>query len=316
MLFEKYFKNLFYDSKIIDNRMKDGTEDFLVKIVTNNTDHQFDAMIADTTPIFTQFKTGLNNKSFTYSSQLSSTMTVDEIKAEYIELVRRTVGNITTFHKKKSPVYKDFFATEMKTYTQPHMDDIVDKINYFIDKYTAHPDLGTTVKLAFVDLLGVFEPARMTQQQKISTVKNLALAISDERKALNEIMFDNLLQIARMYKGKPEYSKAFFDHSKFYADSHTEHDAVTVIIAPEEKKNSGEVNIVGKKARFKVIRGDNIKVYTVASLTNLVPGAQFVILNSDSDETIEMMAIGDENNPYLILFNQGSIEAEVTIDWL
>ncbi|MEI8203546.1 MAG: hypothetical protein WCH34_11070 [Bacteroidota bacterium] len=316
MLFEKYFRNTFEDEDIIDERMKDGTADFLVKIGVANTNHQFDAMIAATTPIYTEFCNRFNSKSFTYSSRVSSTLTVDEIEEKYVDLVKRTVGNITSSYKKTSPVYKDFFSLKMTHYTQPHRDSIVDLINYFIDKYTDHPELGTTIKLLFVDLLASFEPARLSQQQKISTVKNLALSVSDQRIALNNQMFDNLLTIAKMYKGRPEYAKAFFDRSKFYRDKTTQAEVISVIVAPHEKINSGQVNIVGKKARFGLVKGDDVKVYTVASLTDLTPGTEFVILTTGATVTTEMTAIGADTNPYLIFFNQGNVEAEVTIEWI
>ena len=317
---ESYFEIPYEDERITDDRITDFVTDHIAKLEANNADHVFDTVIAETMAVFTQFNSKKVSKSETRAEQAASTITVDEYQKQYVELVRRTVGRVSSTYLKGTAVYKEFFPKPLTYYTNPRRPLIGEQIDHFITRLVAHPELGHDLHDAFTALKVSFGEARHAQESHKGSVKALIVGASEERKALNLQLFDNLLTIAKRYKGKPEYLKVFFDPSKLLhramAHQDDETNEFTVVLAPGETKNTGLTGIVGKKARFVNLSEVAVKVYTVASLDNLEPDARAITLDADGDMEYDIASLGAPANPYLILRNLGSEEAEVVIDWV
>ncbi|MEI8202858.1 MAG: hypothetical protein WCH34_07600 [Bacteroidota bacterium] len=318
---EMYFKIPYEDKEITDDRMINHVINHIANMEANNVNHLFDSRIAATKAALLLLQTKKTSKDETKTEQYSSTITVEEYKDAFVIYVRRTAGNVSATYIKGTPEYKLFFPKPLKYYTRPLRGMIGNHIDHFILRYTEHPELGTTLLDAFTDLKDAFDPASTTQQNKIAAVKSLIAVTSVERKALNHQMYSNILYFADLHMGEPQYAKVFFNQSLLFPHHPSKAEPVveeefSLILQGNETKNTGLVNIVGKKARFVVIKGTNVKAYTVASLDDMEPGTEFVDLAAEADVTCDMTQLGDDNNPYLILRNLGDDEAEVVIDWV
>ena len=321
MKIETFFEDPYDDVRITDDRMEDYTIDNIAKMESNNEDHSLDTPITETKKALDIFQKKKASKSETFSEQTSSTLTVDILEDQFVDLVKRTVGTVISKYPKGSPVYKEFFTKPLKYYTKPKRALVPQHIDHFLARLKAHSEFGTEPIEAFNTIKENFEPARDIQQHKIGDVKSLITATSVERKALNLQVFDNQLVIARKYKDKPEYARVFFDTSKLFPHTKS-HDLVigdddfSVKLAAHETKNSGLTNIIGKKARFVSLNGGRVKIYTVASLDNLTQSPQSITMEADGDLTISMTELGNPANPFLIISNQSDEETEIIIEWV
>ena len=318
---ETYFKICFGDYRITNDRIEDFTIDSIAKFEINNGDHYWDAAITDTKAVLLAFQDKKTDKTETLHDQVASTITVDEYEDKYVALVRNAVGSITSMYPKNGPVYKEFFLKPMAYYTRPKRSLITVHIDHFIERFDAHSELPGSLKQKFTDLKTEFDPARSTQVHNIASVGTLIVETSVERQDLNVQLFKNVLSVALRYPGHPEYASVYFDQSKLFhhpiiTDDDIEEEDYVVSLMPNETKNSGLVNIIGKKARFVSLSGGQVQIYTVATLDHLDPGTESVTLEEDGDITMRIEQLGDDTNPYLILRNLGAEPAQVIIEWV
>ena len=317
MLNPKTLFELFYaETRIIDKRILNYADEQVFAMEANNTNHLFDGMITPTKGASHNLRVKFNLEKETKADQFGSTITVDEYEATYVANVRRAVKNVSFLYPKGSATYKVFFPEDLVYYTKPLRDSIGDQIDHFIGKYTLHPELGAEMLDAFTDLKAAFDPARATQRGLIADVGTLITVTSTERNALNLQLQSNLLKIADIYKGQPEMADRFFKQHLLYPYhvDHT-HDEFVFTLLADETKNTGLTNIVGKRARFVLKKGSSVRIYTVASLDNLEPGDEYADLVADDDVVYKMEQIGVDTNPYLIIRNLATDEAELIIKW-
>ncbi len=317
MISPKTLFEIIYDEKaIIDSRILNYTDEEVFAMEANNTNHQFDGIIAPTKTASLKLRVKVKAKKDTKADQFGSTITVDEYEATYVANVHRVVSNVSFLYPKRSATYKVFFPEDLVYYTRPLRDLIGDQIDHFIAKYTLHPELGTEMLDAFTDLKAAFDPARTTQRGLIADVGALITATSIERSTLNLQLQSNLFIIADIYKGQPEMANRFFKQHLLYPYhvDHT-HDEFIIPLLADETKNTGLTNIVGKKARFVLKKGSAVRIYTVASLDDMEPGDEFADLVAEDDMIYKMEQIGVDTNPYLIVRNMNADEAELIIKW-
>ncbi len=317
---DKLFLIIFDDERITDDRMDIFSNDFKDRLITYDSAHAYTSMINSTKAVLLNFEGKKTSKSETTSDRISSTVTVETYRSQFIELTRKTEANVRTLYNKKSAVYKEIFTKSLTYYGKPAVSKIPDFIDHFIARLTAHSELSSDLLTKFTDLKASFGGARSTQVTKKDTVKNLQVAISDERKALNLQMTQNVLQLAHDFAGKPDFAKVFFDTTLLFDHPHKAitqaNTDVKLTVKALQTRNTGLKGIEGRTLRVINMTLAKLQIFSVAKTKDVTPGEKSVFVDPEGDITFTMDKVGDPTNKYLKIKNLNDTAAQLIFMFL
>ena len=318
--FDKLFLIFFDDVKITDDRMDIFSEDFLNRLITFDTAHSYTHMIDSTKSVLLNFEGKKTGKSETTSDRIASTITVGDYKSQFINLARKADANVRTLYDRNSSVYKEIFTKALTYYDKPALSKIPNFIDHFIARFTAHSELSADLLASFNDLKTSYGGARSTQVTNKDTVKDLQVATSDERKAMNLKMNQNVLQLASDFAGKPEYAKVFFDTTLLFDHPHKvgtpANTEVNVNVKALQTKRTELKGIEGRTLRVINKSLAKLQIFSVAKTKDVTPGPKSVFVDPEGDMTFTMDKVGDPTNKYLKIKNLSNYAAQLVFMFL
>jgi hypothetical protein len=286
---------------------------------SQNSTHQWDAQIAALQASLQALQTKYDDKATTRADQYQSSVSVENYLAHYVEIVKRARGNVTSKYPVKSAEYKGFFPLKWSDYTKPLRPKIGFFIDFFIDRYGNHQELGTDVLNDLITLKNNYNPARALQVQNMSNVSSLIDEESTERHDLNIELYKCVYTLALAFPGQPEKAALFFDESKLYPHSHATQSTLgvphTLSYKPLEISNTGLRGIVGLSARIINSSNCRLKIFTVSSLKNLMISDLAALVDPYADVTLDLATIGKKaDNKYLVIANLDAATCSISVE--
>jgi hypothetical protein len=312
--FAVLFKNHLDTNKVSDDNMNRFGQDSLARLVANNPGGIYSALISATTTAYNNYATALATEAHSASVKEGSTITVDQLKKQFIDLVAMKEGIIRGTFGKDSAQYEVFFPQGMDEYHQSTKGNIQMLMSRFLAACTDYrAQLPEGFSTQFETLVASYGNARTTQLGHIGTTDGHKLTTANMRNILELQLMKNLLTIAMNNIGNPAVLEVYFDQS--------------IIRRPTRKKTEGELaeeepmagqvapasKATIKHGGFDANTGISLRntgstvlqFYTANMPDDPVPGSRVELQPGEEVETFAS-EMGAEDNLFLMVYNTSS----------
>jgi len=263
----KFFINLFLHLNISFESKKVAGEDHLGKIEAQNTDGQFDDMLAATQAVQDALFDDVSNIDTTLAEQKVKTDLTDAVMDKFTKRVTKLNYHFESTGFVTSPYYALFFPQGVQKYTkETNKGNIVSHMNVMIQAITAHTTEagGASVLTEFQNLKTEYENARHEQELKKGETSGKRTTRNEAEVAWADQLFDNLLTIAKLYKGRPEKLNDFFTPHLFFRPRSTDNDHIGTLAG---KATQGHTIVAEPDVRVHVVDGNINDAFTKADGT-------------------------------------------------
>ena len=313
-----FFKEHFDTNRISDDKMKKFSEDHLNRLIVNNTNGQYDTLIATTQPLYNAFKNAISAESFEYAKQQSSTISTDKVIADFKKMVSQKEGIIRGNWGTESAEYQLFFPqglTEYHAATKANVEELMDRFVMACQAYSQ--DLGIIFVNTFVSLRDDYVTTRTNQLQQIGKVIANKTETENTRKALSKQLNLNVLTLALEFLGNPERGIDFFDQSIIRAEITKQNETIVYqkTIAADSTISIEQVN--AETDVYEIMNNSNVAVLVgLADNPNNAPINPISLpANSFMAKTASQLGFQNGMIRYLNLVNEHkSIAASVRIE--
>lgn len=205
----RFFDNLFDGPSISSEELRSFTEDHLGKLATHP------AMKAATQVVFDAFDDALSARLGEVGSLVGDTATKDQVLQAFRTKIRQRRGRIMDAFAEGTPEYLEIFPQGLSFYTKTNMQNIQQRMQYLVDKLDKFKvTLGLPLLQEFTAMKASFDGARDTQVGEMGQVSFARGTVKTTRTALELQLMDNLLTLAKEFKGQPQKAHEFFNQSK------------------------------------------------------------------------------------------------------
>lgn len=209
---ERYFEIVFADRQISSEELRNFAEDHIGKLRAAGA--SLAAMGAATEGVFGPFDQALSERAELIGSLAGTTVTKNEVMQLFRTRIRQRRGRVVDAFGEGSAEYREIFPGGLTYYTQATMETVKQRLDYAVEKFTKYQaQLGTALVAEFEGLRGQFAEARDVQVEDKGSVSQARGAVRTARTALELQLMDNLLTLAKQFKGQPEKAAEFFDQS-------------------------------------------------------------------------------------------------------
>jgi len=229
MQLSKFVNNPFSDEKISLDKKKKFSEDHLSRLATqNDISGNLGTMLSATMAAHEAFYGELSDKGIHDAAKMSLTQSNDIIIANFKR--RNSLLNAYLIGKdlKSSVIYTKFFphgVVELTSgITKGNVEQKIDQMIAAISAHTAEAG-GEEVLNEYKSFKEGYSSTRKAQLGKISEVSAHIDGRNTAQETLDDQLFDNLLTIAKMIKGRPELLANFFNEAIIRPTSTTTDDA-------------------------------------------------------------------------------------------
>jgi hypothetical protein len=216
----KFFEILFNNPKISDDALRVFAEDHLQRLVANNDGGGYTTMIAATEQAVTDYFGSISSEDTATAIRGSLTKARDAVIASFQKAVRRREGRIRDTFGEDSPQYLEFFPQGLTEYAHATLGTtatLIDRLVNATTKYSAQ--LGQPMVDEFTALKTNYASAQREQAKKKGEVTSQKTTTSTNRDEVELQLMDNLLTLAKEFKGNPDRGMDFFDQSIIRPDS-------------------------------------------------------------------------------------------------
>jgi len=262
--FVKFFVNLFLHLNISFDSKKIASEDCLGKIAFQNTDGQFDDMLAATQAVHDDLFQDVSDIDTSVAVQKALTEITDELMDKFTKRVTKLNLHFESTGFVDSPYYNEFFLHGVQEITKgTNKGNIVTYMNRMINAITAHTTEagGPSVLTEFQNFKTQYNNARQAQELKKGGTQGKRTTRNEAEVAWAEQMFDNLLTIAKLYKGKPEKVNDFFTQHLFERHYSSDKDHIGTLTG---KVTHGHTIVAEPDVRVHVVDGKINDAFTKA----------------------------------------------------
>jgi hypothetical protein len=110
--------------------------------------------------------------------------------------------------------YREIFPQGLTYYTRASMQTIKQRLDYVVEKFAKYQtQLGAALVTEFTELRTSFNAARDEQVEDKGSVGQARDAVKTTRTALELQLTDNVLTLAKQFKGQPEKAAVFFNQA-------------------------------------------------------------------------------------------------------
>jgi hypothetical protein len=308
--FSVFFKNHLSTGKVSDDNMNRFSQDSLQRLIANNPVGIYTPLIDATTPAYNNYFKALNTEAHSASVKEGATVSVDQLKQEFINLVSMKEGIIKGTWGKDSPQYQQFFPLGVEEYHKSTKANIQMLMARWI---TACEDFVSELPASFADpfiaIRTSYETARTQQLNHIGTTDGNKLATSNMRSILEVQLMKNLITVALNNIGNPDAVNVYFDQSIIRHPSRKKEEG-----EPEEETLTGAVEAESKatilhggfdaNTSFTLINSGStaLQFYTANMPEDAVPGTRVELQPGEEVETYAS-EMGAEGNLFLMVFN-------------
>lgn len=209
-----YFKVIFDDEKLSDDNLRRFTEDHLGRLAANNDTGAYTVMLTATQGAHDAYFGAIADEDTRAAVRKSLTAAMNAVFEDFKVQVRRREGRVRDAFGPATPAYLEFFPRGLNEYGEATLSTVETLMTRLVDAARRHlADLGQPFLDQFTALKSNFSVARQAQVQKKGEVSEGKTGTAGARDALELQLMDNLLVLAREFKGRPEEGMRFFDQS-------------------------------------------------------------------------------------------------------
>jgi hypothetical protein len=209
---QRYFENAFDDAKISSEELRNFAEDHIGKLKAAGASHA--AMVTATEAAFGPFDAALSERAGQIGSLGGNTVTKNEVVQLFRTKIRQRRGRVVDAFGEESAEYREIFPQGLTYYTRATMETLKQRLDYVVEKFTKYQaELGAALVAEFEGLRTQFVNARDEQVGDKGSVSQARGAVKTTRTALELQLTDNLLALAKEFKGRPEKAAEFFTQS-------------------------------------------------------------------------------------------------------
>ena len=307
--FENYFKVLLTQKHISEASLLRFLEDHLHRLMSNNPEGKYDALIAALTQLFDEYRAAIDERNLNQALQESMTKTVDKIISDFKRQISRKEYIILDIWDIKSPEYKEFYPRGLDEYSRATKGNTESLMTRFIATCELHTDdLPEGFAEKFIALQSSYISNREEQLRLIGATDGNRLNVAEKREAVVKQVTKNLLLIAVDFLDKPRMVKVYFDQS--------------IVRRPEKKKSAKQAPEVFSEAvppetKAVIIHGGfdagtsfhivntgsvNLKFYTANMPDESVPGNALELAPGEEDDVLGSQ-LGADSNLFLMAYN-------------
>lgn len=208
----RYFENAFNDPQISAEELRSFTEDHIGKL---RADASHAVMLAATEAAFGPFDQALSARAQQIGALGGNTVSKNDVLQLFRTKIRQREGRVTDAFGKGSAEYREIFPQGLTYYTRATMETVKQRLDYAVEKFTKYQaQLGAPLVTEFTELRTSFNSARDQQVDDKGSVSQARDAVKTTRRALELQLTDNLLTLAKEFKGQPDKAVLFFDQSR------------------------------------------------------------------------------------------------------
>ncbi len=317
-------RNIFRNKRITKKRLRVFGLSVINALIAKNTEGQFDTLIAALQAIFAELNKYVVEQDTHLAQQKGRTSFLDGIVTLFEQKIHRDYMVIGSKYYKDKPEYLEFFPLGLDEYNKISREDFEILITRIITGLTTNQGGVLTAQMVtdYTTIKTNYLNGLASQTEKKVTVKSDRDLGNLARVSFEDQLYFTLLTLAAMNFQNPQVVREFFDTSILFPHTHkpmedNTDDEFSVVVAPEEVKDSGLTNIVGKTARF-INNSDGIaQIGTTASLDNMEPQTTFITVLPDDDAEVEIATLHNPTDPFLIIRNLSTTaELELIIEWI
>ena len=213
MKLSRLFENPFDDSEISAEELRSFAEDHLGKLRAQGSSYA--AMLSATEAAYNPFDAALSARAEQIGALGGNTVSKNQVLQLFRTKIRQRRGRVVDAFGEGSAEYREIFPQGLSYYTKTTMETIKQRIDYAVEKFTKYQaQLGAPLVAEFTALRTSFNEARDEQVADKGSVGQARDAVKTTRRALELQLTDNVLTLARQFKGQPEKAAVFFDQSK------------------------------------------------------------------------------------------------------
>jgi len=216
-----FFVNIFLNIRVSFENKRKGSEAHLGKLAAQNTNHQYDQMLLDTTAVHAALFGEVLDIETKIGLQKTQTKIVDKIILNFTKRCSRLNAYFISTELIKDPLYSTFFPQGIMEYTEnTNKGNAEAHIGVLVSAITNHTTEagGINVLHEFQAFNTDYEAARVLQNQKIGGTKGARIDRKVAEVAWANQLFSNLLDLSKEFMNKPEMMSAFFTQEYFQPD--------------------------------------------------------------------------------------------------
>lgn len=211
---EHFFKLIFDDPHIADERFRSFTEDHLQKLAANNGGGLYTTIIVNVTNAYTNYFGNLTNKATLLAVQKALTSAADNIISNFKTDTSQMESVVERKYKTTPTIILEFYPLGQSEYTQATKANIETLMTRMKNAFTAHAaDFDPADVTLFQNYPTNYINARNAQLLKIGEVGVERVAKEGSRNALEVELQKSLLTAALNNIGNVGAAAAFFDES-------------------------------------------------------------------------------------------------------
>jgi hypothetical protein len=320
--FENYFKVLLTQKHISEASLLRFLEDHLHRLIANNPDGKYGALIAALTLLFDEYRAAIDERNLNQALHESMTKTVDRIISQFKKQISRKEYIILDIWDIKSPEYKEFYPRRLDEYNRATKGNTESLMTRFIATCELHTD---DLPDGFADKLIALQESyvsnRAEQLRLIGATDGNRLNVKEKRQVVVKQVTKNLLLIAADFLDEPRMAKVYFDQSIVRRPEKKKIEKPKPLVLSEAIAAATKAVIMhgGFKAstRLHIVNtGSVVLLFYTAGLPNdIVPGHPLSLLPGEEKDII-CSELGASVNMFLMAYNPsaslaGSYEASI-----
>ncbi len=222
VLFNHIFGNIFDDVRITTPRLTNFAEDAHSRLLSQNTNQEYDAQIAQLRVAIDELTTKISKVDVDLAIQYGDTLTVDRLIADFKQVMQEKEGVIAdALGGFDSVGYIEFYPkgeVEYNQATKEKLPVLINRVAVLAQNYTVQlpPSLTTTL----LAMATHWELYRNKQQKQKGAVSEGRYDRSEKRKTLEIVLHQLMHFIAQKFPTNSHHCSIFFDVHLLYATGH------------------------------------------------------------------------------------------------
>ena len=309
---ETFFTNLFDTERISDDSMDLFAQDHIARLKANNSSSLYDTIIAETQVAYQAYYSAKTSESVQLAQREGTTINVNNLVAEFIQLVSQKEGFIKGIWGKESSQYQEFYPQGVREYYKINRANSRLRMERYLQVATKYV---LTLPDGFVDdfasIIDAFKIQRKKQLSLMGSISGSKSKTAKTRHILEIQLMHNLHIIAADYIGKPDVVKAFFTQRYVENAKHKTTDGNLLKGTIEQEQTIElwyETFDATTEFTFKNTGETRLQFYTALLPSDPVPETALE-LQAGETATVFAFELGAAENLYLMVHNP-NVEAE------
>ncbi len=225
MIIETIFTNFLLHTDVSFESKKMGSEVFIGKTTAQNTNHQWDDMLAEFLPVHQDFFGDITNVLLKIGIQKTQTKLVNKVMADFSARCTLLDAYFISTKLRNDPLYDTFFPLGVQAYTHNVDKGAIESyLGAMVGAITDHTTEagGIAVLHEFQAFQSSYATSRNLQTQKMGATRAARTNRNEAELAWADKLFSNILVLANTFRNQPEKVNDFFTQH-YFQRSHSKH---------------------------------------------------------------------------------------------